>query len=68
MIDAIDHPAIGRLSLLGVPVKLSMTPGAVRTPPPRLGEHTAAVLRQDLALDDAAIRALADRHVVRLLD
>ncbi|HET9372364.1 MAG TPA: CoA transferase [Vicinamibacterales bacterium] len=68
MIDAIDHPTIGRLSLLGLPVKLSMTPGAVRTPPPRLGEHTAAVLRQDLALDDAAIRALADRHVVRLLD
>jgi crotonobetainyl-CoA:carnitine CoA-transferase CaiB-like acyl-CoA transferase len=68
MIEAIDHPTIGRLSLLGVPVKLSMTPGAVRTPPPRLGEHTAAVLRQDLGMDEAAVRALAEKRVVRLLE
>ena len=31
---------------LGVPIKLSDTPGAVRTPPPQLGEHTDAVLRE----------------------
>jgi formyl-CoA transferase/CoA:oxalate CoA-transferase len=68
MIEAIDHPTIGRLSLLGVPVKLSMTPGAVRTPPPRLGEHTAAVLRDDLGMSAAAVRTLAARNVVRLLD
>jgi formyl-CoA transferase/CoA:oxalate CoA-transferase len=68
MIEAIDHPTIGRLSLLGIPVKLSLTPGAVRTPPPRLGEHTAAVLRQDLGMDESAVRALADKQIVRLLE
>ncbi|HEX5214393.1 MAG TPA: CoA transferase [Vicinamibacterales bacterium] len=48
MIEEIDHPAIGPLKLLGLPVKLSATPGGVRLPPPRLGEHTRAVLIDDL--------------------
>jgi len=48
MIEEIDHPAIGPLKLLGLPVKLSATPGGVRLPPPRLGEHTHAVLSGDL--------------------
>jgi crotonobetainyl-CoA:carnitine CoA-transferase CaiB-like acyl-CoA transferase len=30
----------------GVPLKFSETPGAVRTPPPVLGQHTAAILRE----------------------
>ena len=29
---------------MGVPVKLSQTPGSVRRPAPKLGEHTAEVL------------------------
>jgi crotonobetainyl-CoA:carnitine CoA-transferase CaiB-like acyl-CoA transferase len=28
----------------GIPVKLSRTPGAIRRPPPRVGEDTEAVL------------------------
>ncbi|RLG33083.1 CoA transferase, partial [Methanosarcinales archaeon] len=35
----------GLLTQLGMPIKLSDTPGAVRTPPPRLGEHTDELLR-----------------------
>jgi formyl-CoA transferase len=30
---------------VGVPLKLSETPGAVRRPPPALGEHTDEILR-----------------------
>ena len=30
----------GRCALLGVPIKLSETPGSVRTAPPTLGQHT----------------------------
>ena len=44
MIATVEHATIGPLQALGVPVKLSDTPGAVRTPPPTLGQHTDAVL------------------------
>ncbi|HET8645948.1 MAG TPA: CoA transferase, partial [Vicinamibacteria bacterium] len=30
----------------GMPFKMSATPGAIRRPAPRLGEHTAEVLRE----------------------
>jgi crotonobetainyl-CoA:carnitine CoA-transferase CaiB-like acyl-CoA transferase len=46
MVARIDHEAQKALRVLGVPVKLSETPGSVRTPPPTLGEHTAAVLKE----------------------
>ena len=29
---------------MGTPIKLSDTPGSIRTPPPTLGQHTDAVL------------------------
>ena len=38
------HPATGPFQTLGVPVKLSDTPGQVRSPAPQLGEHTAEIL------------------------
>lgn len=60
MVESVDHPDLGMLRMLGVPVKLSGTPGSVRTPPPRLGEHTREVLRDDLGLDDNAMRRLAE--------
>lgn len=40
----VEHSALGPVPLPGVTVKLSRTPGAVRLPPPRLGEHTAEIL------------------------
>ena len=36
------------MRLLGIPVKLSDTAGAVHAPPPTLGQHTDAVLSGDL--------------------
>ena len=44
MVVASDHPIAGVIRQLGVPVKLGRTPGAVRTPPPVLGQHTREVL------------------------
>jgi crotonobetainyl-CoA:carnitine CoA-transferase CaiB-like acyl-CoA transferase len=40
----VAHASAGPLQVLGVPVKLSDTPGSVRTAPPTLGQHTDAVL------------------------
>ena len=46
MVVEVEHPVEGMVRALGVPVKLSETPGAVRRPAPLLGEHTAEVLRE----------------------
>jgi len=54
----IDHPRAGKLRVVGVPVRLSATPGSVRAPSPALGEHTAAVLRELLGLDTREIDTL----------
>jgi len=48
MIVDVEHAVLGSMRSLGVPVKLSDTPGRVRRAPPVLGQHTDAVLRQDL--------------------
>jgi crotonobetainyl-CoA:carnitine CoA-transferase CaiB-like acyl-CoA transferase len=42
----VEHPVEGTLRTLGIPVKMSETPGSVRRAAPLLGEHTAEVLRE----------------------
>jgi formyl-CoA transferase len=41
----VDHPVEGTIRALGIPVKLSDTPGAVRRPAPLLGQHSEEILR-----------------------
>jgi crotonobetainyl-CoA:carnitine CoA-transferase CaiB-like acyl-CoA transferase len=64
MIATVDHATLGAVQLLGVPVKLSETPGSVRTAPPTLGQHTEAILRDDLGLSAAQIAALRDQQAI----
>ena len=58
-----EHPAMGTVRLLGLPVKLSDTPGGVYRTPPLMGEHTAEILRE-LGLSDAELRDLYARGVI----
>ena len=58
MIVPMRHPIAGDIRVLANPVKLSSTPPAIRTPPPTLGQHTDAILRDDAGLNDAEIEAL----------
>lgn len=67
MVETVSHPTIGALPVLGVPVKLSGTPGAVRSAPPRLGEHTHSVLRDDLGLTSDQIEVMAETGAIRVL-
>lgn len=59
-----DHPVAGHVTVVGVPVKLSATPGSVRTPAPLLGEHTDAVLRAYLHLSDDELAQLHAQGVL----
>jgi crotonobetainyl-CoA:carnitine CoA-transferase CaiB-like acyl-CoA transferase len=47
---------------LGIPVKLSETPGSIRTPPPNFGENTTAILIE-LGYTEDQIKDLADKGV-----
>jgi len=46
MVVEMEHPSLGILKMLGVPVKLSRTPGRIKTVPPAQGEHSETVLKQ----------------------
>ena len=59
-----DHPTVGRLTLLGNPAKLSATPVRYRRPPPLLGQHTQEVLREFAGADDASLAKLAEKAVI----
>ena len=45
MVTEVEHTKVGKMKAIGVPVKLSDTPGAVRRAAPVLGEHTEEVIR-----------------------
>jgi crotonobetainyl-CoA:carnitine CoA-transferase CaiB-like acyl-CoA transferase len=63
MIVDIPHPRIPDLKLLGLPIKLSGTPGSVRLPPPLKGQHTEEVLR-DLGYSHTDIADFRARQVI----
>ena len=63
MIERLAHPTAGEIAVLGVPIKLSATPGGVREPPPTLGQHTDAVLRE-IGLSGEEIARLRQSQVV----
>jgi formyl-CoA transferase len=52
------------LRLIGPPAQFSATPPQVRSLPPKLGEHTADVLREMLDLDDNALARLRADGVI----
>jgi crotonobetainyl-CoA:carnitine CoA-transferase CaiB-like acyl-CoA transferase len=51
MVVETHHPVTGPFRTMGVPVKLSATPGSVRRAAPRLGEHTDEVLNERKAAE-----------------
>jgi CoA:oxalate CoA-transferase len=59
-----QHPVAGRVQSVGPPVRMSDTPGRVRTPAPLLGEHTEEVLSARLGLTARDIASLRDAGVI----
>jgi formyl-CoA transferase len=64
MVTAVEHPTAGRLRMLGIPFRFSATPAGIRRAPPLLGQHTAAVLRDELGLSDERLAALRKEKVI----
>ncbi len=63
LVDTV-HPKAGALKQIGVPIKLSETPGEVRTPAPEMGEHTEGIL-QELGYAPEEIQRLRREGVIR---
>lgn len=64
MVVEIEHPVAGRIRNIGVPVKLSETPGQIRRPAPTLGQHTDEVLAELDFTAEAIANLRATRAVI----
>lgn len=59
----IGHPTLGSVPQVGLPYKLSVTPASIRSAPPLLGEHSAAILAE-LGYSDSEVAALRSAGVI----
>lgn len=64
MVVEVALPGGQAVRMPGNPIKLSDLAEAPFSAPPRLGEHTGAVLRDVLGMDGAAISRLAEQSVI----
>ena len=64
MVRVLQHSTAGPVQVLGVPVKLSATPGAVRLPPPALGEHTEQILTGELGLAPSQVATMLRAGII----
>ncbi|HME95501.1 MAG TPA: CaiB/BaiF CoA-transferase family protein [Methylomirabilota bacterium] len=63
MVVEMRHPVHGTVTQFGQPIKLSETPGTIRSVAPYSGEHTDQVLGE-LGLREADIRSLREKKIV----
>lgn len=59
MVIETEHPAVGSIKLVGIPVKLSETPGTLRAAPPTVGQDNERVLTE---------LGYSPHHIARLQD
>jgi formyl-CoA transferase len=64
MVVTLPHPTAGKVTVTGLPIGLSETPGFVRTAPPLLGQHTDEILGDLLRYSPRKVAALRRRGVV----
>jgi crotonobetainyl-CoA:carnitine CoA-transferase CaiB-like acyl-CoA transferase len=64
MVVQLNHPTAGPISVNGVPIKLSTTPGQVQDAPPRLGEHTEMVLGDILGYSASQVAELRQLRAI----
>ena len=59
-----DHPVFGETPMVGIPVRLSETPGRIRAPAPEHGQHTELILTEELGYGWDDVAALREKGVL----
>lgn len=65
MIPTVEHSRLGPVKTLGLPIKLSETPGKVATGAPLFGQHTREVLGEH-GFSEADIQSFAENGAISL--
>jgi formyl-CoA transferase len=63
-IVSVPHPDFGELKMQNVAPKLSETPGGIRSPSPRLGEHNDEIYLRLLGLNGERYAQLKAQRVI----
>ena len=64
MIVDLDHPGSGSVPLPGVVIKMSKTPGTIKTPAPKAGQHNEEIYGQLLGLSEDEISELKGKKII----
>jgi crotonobetainyl-CoA:carnitine CoA-transferase CaiB-like acyl-CoA transferase len=59
-----EHPSFGTTRVVGLPVRLSDTPGTLRAPAPEFGQHTEEILTSELGYSWEEVGRLKEAEVV----
>ncbi|TMA59881.1 MAG: CoA transferase [Deltaproteobacteria bacterium] len=63
-VTSFDHPTFGPTPVMGIPVRMSATPGEIRLPAPELGQHTEEILIDRLGYTWEEIARLREGGVI----
>ena len=64
MLVEVEHPEVGKVPLIGIPIKLSKTPGKIKTTYPALGEHNEEIYCGLLGYTDQELAQLKEEGVL----
>ena len=59
-----EHPTFGTTRVVGIPIRLSETPGEIRLPAPEFGQHTEEILTELLGYSWDDVGHLKDDEVI----
>jgi len=63
LIVEVDDLRVGKVKMMGIPLKLADAPGSIRRPAPDLGQHTDEILLE-AGYDKARINQLRQKNIV----
>jgi len=64
MFYAVDHKKFGKIKIPGVIIKMSESPGSIRTPAPQLGEYNDEIYSDFLGYDNEKIKKLKKEGII----